>query len=119
METVLDIAKFNGARCEVYRDPLLPDRIQHIMDLDSDVAFITCKNGADTDIDEFCDKSGVNYNSGYFELAEGQINTLTENAIKYLSETKSVHDEIERIYTPSMDFDSQDRFKAKFLDGII
>ena len=44
---------------------------------------------------------------------------LTENAIEMLAKAKAVHDELEKLYTESMDFKKLNNFTEKFIFSLL
>lgn len=115
---ILEESLKRGLYVEVYHDPLIPDRLEHLLIPTLNVAILTSneinqKNfvGSQIQMDDFLNKGLLDKNSDELQGDKEIFYSLLDNGLKIITKAKSLHDELEKCYIPNMDFD---KVESKF-----
>ncbi|WP_243187038.1 ATPase [Clostridium muellerianum] len=113
-----------GLFVEVYHDPLIPDRIEHIIIPELKTAIITSNEinkqkftGTQIFMDNFVDYSKVNKD----ELLQSKenFNNLLNKGLSIISSAKKLHDELEKYYICNMNFKEIDETYELLLNRLL
>ena len=108
-------------------DPLSPDRLLHLLIPDVGIAFLSSTPNAvfpDTPkrrirLDSSCDTSLLHVNRTRLRFAKKVSASLIDEAVSSLAQAKSMHDELEAIYNPYVDFERVAQLAAQTADEIL
>ncbi|MCY6371193.1 PRK06851 family protein [Clostridium ganghwense] len=105
-----------GLYVEVYHDPLVPERIEHICIPNLSTAILTSNEinersfaGNQINMEDLQNKILIDRNKAEIEKAKENFNLLLNKGLKLISEAKALHDELEKYYIPNMDFDKVEK----------
>lgn len=109
---ILEESLKRGLYVEAYHDPLIPDRLEHIIIPTLNIAILTSneinqKNfvGNQIQMDDFLNKRILDKSSDEIQVDKEIFYSLLNKGLKIISGAKSLHDELEKCYIPNMDFD--------------
>lgn len=108
-------------------DPMAPDRLLHLLIPETGTAFLSSTPSAvfpDTPkrrirLDSGCDTSLLRLNRTRLRFAKKVSASLIDEAVSSLAQAKSMHDELEAIYNPYVDFDRVSRLAAETAGEIL
>lgn len=109
---ILEEAIKRGLYVEVYHDPLIPERIEHICIPNLSTAILTSNEinardfaGKQINMNDFQNKVLLNRNKSNIENSKETFYLLLNKGLNIISEAKALHDELEKHYIPNMNFD--------------
>lgn len=101
-----------GLSVEVYHDPLIPDRIEHVLIPTLSIAILSSNEinkrnlvGNQINMEDFLNKRLVDKNAEEIEKIKETFYSLLDKGLSIISGAKKLHDELEKCYIPNMDFD--------------
>lgn len=101
-----------GLYVEVYHDPLIPERIEHICIPNLSTAILTSNeintrdfDGKQINMNDFQNKILLDRNKSDIEKSKETFYLLLNKGLSIISEAKALHDELEKHYIPNMNFD--------------
>lgn len=108
-------------------DPMAPDRLAHLLIPELSLAFLT--STPDTPLpdapyrrvrlDTMADEAILRRNRPRFRFAQKVSAALVEEAVDSLAQAKAMHDELEQLYNPYVDFDRVDQTARQIAEQII
>ncbi|KEH99279.1 ATPase [Clostridium botulinum C/D str. BKT12695] len=111
-----------GLNVEVYHDPLIPERIEHILIPSLSIAIVTSNEinqkkfvGNQIYMEELCDSSLLKKYSSNINQSKENFYSLLHQGLDILASEKPLHDKLEECYTPNMNFEKNE---AKFNEVI-
>ncbi|QGU96151.1 ATPase [Clostridium bovifaecis] len=115
---ICDEALKRGLSVEVYHDPLIPDRIEHLLIPDLSIALLTSNEinkrnfvGNQINMEDFLNKKLLDKSSEEIQDAKDTFYLLLNKGLAVIAKAKALHDELERFYIPNMDFGKvEDKF---------
>ncbi len=93
--------------------PMAPDRLEHVLVPGLSLAFVTSSPALPYDkrpyrrirMDAMADPEAVRRNKARLKFSRKVSNALVEEAVDSLAQAKAMHDELEAIYNPYVDFE--------------
>lgn len=111
-----------GLNVEVYHDPLIPERIEHILIPSLSTAIVTSNEinqkkfpGNQIYMEELCDSALLKKYSDNINKSKENFYSLLNQGLDILATEKPIHDKLEECYTPNMNFEKNE---AKFNEVI-
>ena len=107
-------ARQRGAYVICCFSPMSPDRLEHLIFPELRIAFITTnkqrkytkKPYRRIKLDEYIEKDILDRKKQKLKFMQKTASALIDEAILGLKEAKSLHDQLEKLYNPSIDFES-------------
>ena len=100
-----------GFYVEIFHDPLIPEKIEHILVPDLSLAILTSNEinnksfkGTEINMGDFQNPYQLDKNKPEMKASIDNFYTLLDKGIKLLSSAKTLHDDMEKHYEPNMDF---------------
>lgn len=111
---VMEAASSKGFDVEAYFCALNPQKVEHLIIPELNVAFTTSneyhncneKNFMEIDLDEFIDQKILDKYKDELEYNKKQFDSIMERAIKTIASAKKLHDRMEAYYIPNMDYEA-------------
>jgi len=111
---VRDTAVEKGYYVEAYYCPLFPDKVEHLVIPELDVAFTTSneyhavevKAYAEVDLNDYLDPSVLEAYADELQYNKTEFEALLGKAVSTISMAKAIHDHMETYYIPNMDFEA-------------
>jgi len=127
LTALLQITIEKGERAFVFNNPICPELPQLIYYPKSQTAIttltdkisVTCEKTHNISAKRFCDKGLLTALKNRLKGLEQLKNSLLSEAETELAEAKSVHNQIEAIYIPAMDFDRVDKYTENLIKSIL
>ena len=102
----------NGYNVVACPDPMAPDRLAHLLVPQLDLAFLSVSGGAPLPekpyrrirLDAATDSEIMRHSRPRLRFAKKVSSALTEEAVISLAQAKAMHDDLEAIYNPHVDF---------------
>ncbi|GAA0123226.1 MAG: PRK06851 family protein [Clostridium argentinense] len=101
-----------GYYVEVLHTPLMPDKIEHVLIPELNTAIITSNeinkltfDGRIFDMSSFLNSSSIEKNKDEIEQVKNTFYILLNKALSCIKNAKTLHDELEKLYIPNMDFE--------------
>ena len=114
-----------GMYVEVFHDPFIPTRIEHILIPELSIALLTSNeinkkslNGKEINMNEFLDENFLNKYKAEIAYSEKLFYELSGKALNLLSDVKTIRNELEKFYIESMDFDKLDMVYKETIEKI-
>lgn len=111
-----------GLDVEVYHDPLIPERIEHVLIPSLSIAILTSNEinqkkfvGNQIHMEELCDSTLLKKYSSNINQSKENFYSLLNQGLDILASEKPLHDKLEECYTPNMNFEKNE---AKFNEVI-
>lgn len=111
LKYISDEAIKRGLYVEIYHDPLIPDRIEHICIPDLNTAILTSNEinqrsfeGTRVNMSDFQNKLCIERNKAEIDNVKQDFYSLLNKGLSIIAEAKSLHDELENLYIPNMNF---------------
>lgn len=109
-------AQKRGYNVEYFHDPFIPERIENIIidELSSGI-FTTNEisrlhySGVQYNMNDICDENILGENAPEIDFDKSQFDILNDKALACISESHTLHDELETYYISAMDFDIVDK----------
>ena len=112
-------AEYRGYSCIACFNPLIPERLEHLFIPELNLAFIS-KAKKEDEIEASIKKIKIDPMLDFSKETKKRINTLRraksnmlDLSSSLLKEAKLIHDELENLYNPHIDFDSLYEFTEK------
>jgi hypothetical protein len=112
-----------GFDVEVFHQPLNPDRVETVL-VSGQSLLLTTDTGIKekacriVDLDIALTPEKLRAKAGMLEKDREMVEALLQEAVVRLKAAKSMHGELEKLYTPRMGFEAVDELKAKVIDRI-
>jgi hypothetical protein len=128
VKRVADVIRSRGFHVEYYHCCLDPDRIDHaivpelkagIFNASEPHALMPDAGDVLVDTGRFVDWSRLERLSGEIQEAEDLYSRAIGNGLAFMSLAKRTHDEMEKYYTPYMDFEAIGARRERILDRIL
>ncbi len=124
---VLQQLTMRSAYAEVYHNPLVPGEIdlivlpsQKLVMLDVSSTLLDYTKSLPSikfkrwlDFDQLADASCLNTHKAKIEDSHQRMQKNIEVAVAYIAQAKEIHDQLETLYVPAMDFDDIDLFREE------
>ena len=109
------------------RDPMAPERLQHLLIPQAGLAFVTStaalpypgEAARHIRLDSAADAALVRCSRPRLRFALKMSAALQEEAVSSLAQAKQMHDELERLYNPHVDFDRVHQIAGEVIDEIL
>lgn len=115
-----------GFYIEVYHDPLIPERIEHLLIPEISTAILTSNEinkktfyGNQIYMSNLLNSSLLKKNKVEIENDETMFYTLLNKGLEIISQAKSHHDELEKYYIENMNFDKVTDVYNKVLNKLL
>lgn len=115
-----------GMFVEVYHDPFIPERIEHILIPELSTAVITSNEinkkqfeGTQIYMEDFCHKAYIDRFSKEIEYNKSLFYSMTDKALTILKDNKALHDELEKYYMKSMDYGKLNELEKTLLQKLL
>lgn len=119
-------ALINGHNVEVFHDPLIPERIEHLVLPELSIAILTSNEinkqsfiGIEIDMETLLDKDHINSASDFIKESQDTFYALLEQGLKNLVNCKKLHDEIEQFYVDNIDFKCRDHISEGIMNRLM
>ncbi len=108
-------------------DPMAPERLQHLLIPEAGLAFVTatpelpCPGacGRSLRLDSAADAALVRCSKPRLRFALKMSAALREEAVASLAQAKEMHDELEKLYNPYVDFERVNRMAEEITEEIL
>ncbi len=101
-----------GFYVEIYHDPFIPERIEHVIIPDLSTALLTSNEinkklipGNQIYMEDYCNKSVLEKYRSEIDYNKNLFYELTDKALNLIANAKLLHDEMEKYYIQAMDFE--------------
>ncbi|MGH4119350.1 PRK06851 family protein [Clostridium sp.] len=125
LQFLSDEALKRGFYVEIFHTPLIPEKIEHILIPDLNVAILTSNEinnldlpGKIIDMNDFLNSNILQTNKIETQYDATEFYTLLNKGLKAIKEAKGLHDELETFFIPNMDFAKLDAVYAKIIKKI-
>lgn len=126
LEELLGAAVERGHRAVVCADPMAPRRIQHLLLPDLGVGFVTGSPRLPYPgspyrrirLDAMADQALLRRNRARVRFTKKVAGALLDEGMETLAQAKALHDELEAVYNPHVDFDRVERTAQALADEI-
>ncbi len=126
LEELLGAAVERGHRAVVCADPMAPRRIQHLLLPDLGVGFVTGSPRLPYPgspyrrirLDAMADQVLLRRNRARVRFTKKVAGALLDEGMETLAQAKALHDELEAVYNPHVDFDRVERTAQALADEI-
>lgn len=118
-----------SAGCDVVAcpDPMAPDRLAHLLVPELDLAFLTSTKALPYErpahrrirLDAAADEEILRRNRPRLRFAKKVSAALVDEAVDSLAQAKAMHDELEALYNPHVDFDLVDTMAQRIGEEIL
>lgn len=115
-----------GYYVEIFHDPLIPERIEHVLIPDLNTALITSNeinnekfNGHQIYIENYLNTNTLSMNKSEITDSISNFYTLLNKGLEIISHTKLLHDEMEQYYISNMNFELVNNVSQEVIDKII
>lgn len=119
-------AQKRGFYVEIYHDPLIPERIEHVLIPGLNTALITSNEinrkkfeGQQIDMDSMLNNFVINKNKAEAEKASETFYSLLNKGLEIIASAKILHDQMETYYIPNMDFKKIDAVYESVLNKLL
>ncbi len=127
LSSITDACKAFNLSCTICLNPLIPERTEHIFIPELSLAFITStKSHAYTgryfrkiDLDSAIDKTVLKEKKNRLSLLLKLRNSILDDACSVMREAKLVHDKLESLYHPYIDFSALSDFSEALGNEIL
>ncbi|MBZ9689096.1 PRK06851 family protein [Clostridium estertheticum] len=125
LEFLSDEALKRGYYVEIFHTPLIPEKIEHILIPDLNVAILTSNEinnldlaGTVIDMKDCLNLNTLEKNKSEMEYDATEFFTLLNKGLATIKEAKVLHDELETSFVPNMDFSKVDEVLTKVISKI-
>lgn len=117
-----------GYKVEYYHNPLVPDKVDHILIPELNTAIATSNelftySASDIDqvfdLDNGLDQAALSEKAEYIEQNKTTFFQLFNQAIALLKQAMQLHDRLEELYVPNMQFDIIEKLRDETLERIL
>lgn len=123
---IADEATKRGHYVEVLHTPLMPEKIEHVLIPELDVAIVTSNeinklatSGMVYDMNKFLDEDLIKDNKDEIEYVKNTFYILLNKALSCIQQAKHLHDELEGYYIPNMDFSKMDAVSEEIIERLL
>lgn len=116
-----DNALMKGYNIEIYHDPLIPERIEHLLIPELKIAILSANeinskrfNGVQIYMDNLLNGHIISKNRSEMQIDIDNFNNLLNKGLQTIATAKKLHDQLETYYVPNMDFDKVNE-KVKYV----
>ncbi|GAA0126110.1 PRK06851 family protein [Clostridium senegalense] len=121
-----DEAVKRGHYVEVLHTPLMPEKIEHILIPDLNIAVVTSNEinklatqGIVYDMNKFLDEALIKANKDEIEYVKNTFYILLNKALSCIQQAKHLHDDLESYYIPNMNFDKIDAVSNEIIQRLL
>lgn len=114
-----------GLYVEIFHDPLIPERIEHIFIPELKTAFITSNEinqkkfeGIQIYMDNYLNSYLISKNREEIKADSEMFYNLLNKGLKTIASAKALHDQLETYFIPNMNFDKLNEVTKKVIDKI-
>jgi Cdc6-like AAA superfamily ATPase len=114
-----------GLYVEIFHDPLIPERLEHIVIPELSVALISSNEinrkkfeGIQIYMDNLLSSYLVSKNKDEIKVISELFYTLLDKGLKIIASAKTLHDQMETYYIPNMDFGKIDNVTKKIIEKL-
>lgn len=114
-----------GMYVEIFHDPLIPERIEHVLIPQLNVALITSNEinnkkfeGSQIYMDNCLNPYTISKNREEIQIDSEMFYELLNKGLKTIASAKALHDHLETYFVPNMDFDKINKVTKKIIDKI-
>lgn len=114
-----------GYYVEIFHTPLIPEKIEHILIPDLNVAILTSNEinnldlqGTIIDMKDYLNPSTLEKNKVETEYDAAEFYTLLNKGLATIKQAKGLHDQLETFFIPNMDFSKLDTVFEKIIKKI-
>ncbi|MBU3189337.1 ATPase [Clostridium bowmanii] len=125
LEFLSDEALRWGYYVEIFHTPLIPEKIEHILIPQLNVAILTSNEinnldlaGTVIDMKDCLNLSALEKNKTETEYDSAEFFILLNKGLATIKEAKSLHDKLETFFVPNMDFSKVDAVLTKIIKKI-
>jgi len=125
LSSISNTTSKNGFDVEVYHQPLIPEKIEHILIPGISTAIVTSNeinnmtfSGNQIYMENFIQVNKSNYSKDRILDTKNNFNFLIIKAIDLISSAKKLHDQLETHYVPNMNFKELDIVYDNLIDKI-
>lgn len=127
LQYIADEAVKRGFDVELLHTPLIPKNIEHLVIPELNTAIVTSNEinkmdfqgeGTIYDMEEFLNKDYIGYNLSSIMDVRAIFYILLQKGLDCIKSAKSLHDELENLYIPNMDFAKADEICEELLKKI-
>ena len=126
LQRIHTAASARGFRAVVCPDPEHPDRIQHLLLPELELAFVTSREGMAytgpayrrVRLDAMVDAAHYKRFKARLRFSARVADALREEGLEALREAKAAHDQLEAVYHPHVDFNGVDQMVREELTRI-
>lgn len=125
MTNLMEEALLEGIDVEVFHDPLIPQRIEHIIFPSLKLAVLTSNeitqkqfNGTHINMEALLEKKIQIKNQTEIDICKQLFYELLDCAFNILKCAKQLHDQLETYYIPNMDFTKLDAMKEEIIQKL-
>jgi hypothetical protein len=115
-----------GCYVEIFHDPLIPERIEHIFIPELSTAVITSNEinrkkfyGNQIYMDNFLNSYVLNKNRDEVKQNSELFYELLDKGLSIIASAKALHDEMEKFYIPNMDFSKLDKVYENIINKLL
>ncbi len=126
LQYISDEAVKRGLYVEILHTPLIPEKIEHIIIPELNVAIVTSNeinqkdfNGKVYYMSDFLNKEFLEKNQKFIDESKEFFYSLMSKGLKCISAAKSFHDDLEAFYVPNMDFIKANEYTEKIINKIL
>lgn len=114
-----------GLYVEIFHDPLIPERIEHIFIPELKTALITSNEinnkkfeGTQIYMDNYLNAYTMSKNREEVKIDSEMFYELLNKGLKTIASAKALHDQLETYFIPNMDFEKLNKLTKKLIDKI-
>jgi len=115
-----------GLYVELFHDPLIPERLEHIFIPELNTAIVTSNEinnkkfeGTQIYMDNFLNSNSISKNKEEIKMDSELFYELLNKGLKVISSAKVLHDNLETYYIPNMNFKKLDEVYDKIIEKIL
>jgi Cdc6-like AAA superfamily ATPase len=125
LQFLSDEALKRGYYVEIFHTPLIPEKIEHILIPDLNVAILTSNEinnldlpGTVIDMNDCLNPTTLATTKSEVDYDAAEFYTLLNKGLATIKEAKGLHDELETCFIPNMDFSKLDAVYSKIIKKI-
>ncbi|WMJ80565.1 PRK06851 family protein [Clostridium sp. MB40-C1] len=126
MRYIYEEALKRGLFVEVYHDPLIPERIEHICIPNISTAILTSNElnkktfeGIQINMSDYQNQLLLERSKAEIDVSKQTFYTLLNKGLSIISQAKILHDELEKLYIPNMNFDKAEKITNDVITKIL
>ncbi len=125
LQFLSDEALRRGHYVEIFHTPLIPEKIEHILIPNLNIAILTSNEinnldlqGTVIDMNDYLNPNTLEKNKVEIEYDATEFYTLLYKGLATIKEAKGLHDKLETFFIPNMNFDKLDALFEKIIKKI-